>query len=66
MRDTGLRDKVALVTGANHGIGAAAASALAAEGARVFIHFLKLPENDEEGAWLRAPDVIGFRSRFTV
>ena len=56
MREIGLRDKVALVTGANHGIGAATARALAAEGARVFIHFLRLPESDEEGAWLRMRD----------
>ena len=43
MIDTGLKDKVVLVTGAQHGIGAATAKAFAAEGAMVFIHYLRLP-----------------------
>ena len=42
MAITGLKDKVALVTGANHGIGAAAAVAFAREGAKVFVHYLRL------------------------
>ncbi len=42
MIDTGLRDRVAIVTGANHGIGAAVARALAGEGAKVFITYLPL------------------------
>lgn len=43
MLDTGLKDRVALVTGANHGIGAATAKALASEGAKVFITYLCRP-----------------------
>ncbi len=42
MIDTGLENKVVLVTGANHGIGAAVAVAFAEQGAKVFIHYLRL------------------------
>jgi 3-oxoacyl-[acyl-carrier protein] reductase len=42
MLDTGLAGRVALVTGANHGIGAASAAALAAEGVATFLTYLRL------------------------
>jgi len=40
---TGLQGRIALITGANHGIGAATARAFAAEGAAVVIHYLDVP-----------------------
>ncbi|OGO52423.1 MAG: hypothetical protein A2148_05890 [Chloroflexi bacterium RBG_16_68_14] len=49
MTDTGLRGKVVLVTGANHGIGAATARAFAAEEAAVFIHYLRIPPDAASG-----------------
>ena len=44
-----LRDHVALVTGGNHGIGAATARALAARGARVLISYLRLTDAVDPG-----------------
>ena len=41
MIDTKLEDKVVLISGANHGIGAAAAQAFATQGARVFITYYR-------------------------
>jgi 3-oxoacyl-[acyl-carrier protein] reductase len=46
MLDTGLDKRVALVTGGNQGIGAAAARALAEQGAAVFITYLRLGPDD--------------------
>jgi 3-oxoacyl-[acyl-carrier protein] reductase len=43
MIDPGLQNKVVLITGANHGIGAATAQALALQGAHIFITYLRLP-----------------------
>ena len=41
MIDTGLANKVVIVTGANHGMGAATAVAFAREGAKVFVHYYR-------------------------
>jgi len=43
MLNTGLKDRVAVVTGANHGIGSATAKLFALEGAKVFITYLCRP-----------------------
>jgi len=42
MIDSGLNGKTVIVTGANHGLGAAIAIAFAREGARVLITFLAI------------------------
>jgi len=44
-----LAERVAIVTGANHGIGAAAAQLLAHHGVRVLLNFLRLDEPAEDG-----------------
>lgn len=51
-----LEGQVALVTGANHGIGAASAIALAAEGADVMITHLRLGGSNDEYGLARARD----------
>lgn len=48
MIDPGIKQKVALVTGGNHGIGAATAVALAALGVKVFITFYREPSRYSE------------------
>lgn len=55
MIDPGLEGRVALVTGGNQGIGAATARALAAQGAAVFITYLRLG-NDDPGVVATARD----------
>lgn len=49
MIDTGLENKVVLITGANHGIGAATAAAFGREGARVFLNYLRLSPSEYGG-----------------
>ena len=49
MRNSSLRDHVALITGANHGIGAATAKALAAREAAVVVSYLRIPDPGDGG-----------------
>jgi 3-oxoacyl-[acyl-carrier protein] reductase len=46
--DLGLKDKVALITGASRGIGAASAKAIAHHGAKVVINYIKSKDKAEE------------------
>jgi 3-oxoacyl-[acyl-carrier protein] reductase len=49
MRYQGIEGRVAIVTGANHGIGAATARALAGSGALVLVSYLRVEDPDEDG-----------------
>lgn len=49
MRFEGIENRVAIATGANHGIGAATAEALAGHGARVLVSFLRVHDPDADG-----------------
>jgi 3-oxoacyl-[acyl-carrier protein] reductase len=49
MRYEGIDGRVAIVTGANHGIGAATAGALADNGARVLLTYLRVDDRADDG-----------------
>jgi 3-oxoacyl-[acyl-carrier protein] reductase len=68
MIDTGIGERVALVTGANHGIGAACAAALAAQGAAVFLTYLRYPagEHRDDPAFPPAYDELRARTADSV
>lgn len=65
MIDTNLQGKVAIVTGANHGIGAATARALAAEGVAVFINYLRIPAPEDTELASETPGMDFYNARRT-
>lgn len=56
MIDPDIEGRVAIVTGGNHGIGAAIARALAAQGVNIFVTYLRLTDKGEDAAF---PDEYG-------
>ena len=63
MLDTGLRGRVALVTGGNQGIGGATVRALAAQGVAVFLTYLRLDHTDPGVIAARRAEYAASRAR---
>ena len=65
MIDPRLKDKVVLIIGANnpYGIGAATARAFAAQEARVFLHFFRLPSTNSDQGEIHGPGFAFFNTQ---